>query len=65
MRHVVEEHGFYFLDMHAATLKAAFPADPASSPAAKFDRNSAFHWLDAGRYLMSQILMHALRRLAV
>ena len=34
-------------------------ADPAA--AVRFDRNSAFHFLDGGRYLMAQLLLHALR----
>ena len=36
----------------------------AEQIAIRFDRNSAFHYLDAGRYLMAQILLHVLRLLA-
>ena len=62
MRPFVEEENFaIFLDNHAATLSAAFPPDPAIG--VRFDRNSAFHYLDAGRYLMAQLLLHVLRLL--
>jgi hypothetical protein len=67
MRPIVEEFGAVFVDLFPATLRAAFP--PPSVPdaeqiAIRFDRNSAFHYLDAGRYLMAQILLHVLRLLA-
>ncbi len=51
-----------YLDNFEATRDAAFPSgDPAIG--ARFDRNSAFHYLDAGRYLMAQLLLHVLRLL--
>jgi hypothetical protein len=62
MRPSVERHGFaLFLDVYPATFDAAFPADPAIR--ARFDRNSAFHYLDAGRYIMAQSLLHMLDKL--
>ena len=65
MRPSVEAEGFaVFLDVYPATLDAAFPP-PGIDPAigARFDRNSAFHYLDAGRYLMANLLLHVLRLL--
>ena len=60
MRPHVEAHdGFVFLDNYAATLDASFPRD--ASLGTRFDRNSAFHYLDAGRYLMTNLLLHVLR----
>lgn len=66
MRPIVEEFGALFVDQHDATYRAAFPAEAAGGAqvAIRFDRNSAFHYLDAGRYLMAQILLHVLRLLA-
>ena len=63
MRPRVEQpRGFaLFLDAYPATLDAAFPSDPTIG--ARFDRNSAFHYLDAGRYVMGNLLLHVLRLL--
>lgn len=63
MQPVVEEFGAIFLDQYRATLQAAFPMNGTSGGvevAIRFDRNSAFHYLDAGRYLMTQVLLHVL-----
>ena len=66
MRPLVEADDFaIFLDNYEATFSAAFPSagiDPAIG--VRFDRNSAFHWLDAGRYLMTNLLLHVLRLLS-
>ena len=66
MRPIVEQHkNFLFLDYYRATFDAAFPSHaPDPSIAVRFDRNSAFHYLDAGRYLMMQILLHIFRLLS-
>ena len=57
MRPHVEKHDFaIFLDTYTATYDAAFPKD--ASIGARFDRNSAFHYLDAGRYVMADLLLH-------
>ena len=67
MRPVVEAAGAIYVDQYEATLRAAFPPPTmpdAEQVAIRFDRNSAFHYLDAGRYLMAQILLHVLRLLA-
>ena len=62
MRPSVEADDFaIFLDNYQATYSAAFPSDAAIG--ARFDRNSAFHYLDAGRYLMAQLVLHVLRLL--
>ena len=63
MRAAVEADDFaIFLDNYKATYAAAFPAD--ADIGARFDRNSAFHYLDAGRYIMANLLMHVFRLLA-
>ena len=66
MRPLVEADDFaIFLDNYEATFSAAFPSagvDPDIG--VRFDRNSAFHWLDAGRYLMANLLLHVLRLLS-
>ena len=46
-----------YVDNFEATHDAVFQSAPH---AIKFARNSAFHYLNAGRYLMAQILLHAL-----
>jgi hypothetical protein len=48
--------------LHAIILGPQVP--DAEQIAIRFDRNSAFHYLDAGRYLMAQVLLHVLRLLA-
>jgi len=53
--------GIIYLDHYIATHEAVFRSGPT---AIKFAKNSAFHYLNAGRYLMAQILLHALRILA-
>ena len=54
MRPAVEAAGFVYVDNYAVTFDAAFQS-PAT--AIKFARNSAFHYLDAGRHLMAQLLL--------
>ena len=63
MRPAVERLGFVFLDTYSATYDAAFPASDAAI-GVRFDRNSAFHYLDAGRYLMTALLTHVFDLLA-
>ena len=60
MRPLVEEAGMLYIDNYESTYDAVFQD---TSHAIKFAKNSAFHYLNAGRYLMAQILMHALRLL--
>ena len=60
MRPLVEEAGMLYIDNYESTYDAVFQDTPH---AIKFAKNSAFHYLNAGRYLMAQILMHALRLL--
>ena len=60
-RALVEEAGMLYIDNYPATYDAVFQRTPH---AIKFAKNSAFHYLNAGRYLMAQILMHTLRLLA-
>ncbi len=59
MRPLVERAGFVYLDMYTATHEAVFQTTPR---AIKFAKNSAFHYLNNGRYLMAQLLLHALRQ---
>ena len=61
MRPVVEASGFVYIDNYVSTFDAAFQP-PAT--AIKFARNSAFHYLDAGRHLMAQLLFQALQLFA-
>ena len=61
MRPIVEDAGMIYLDNYPATVDAVFQRTPH---AIKFAKNSAFHYLNAGRYLMAQILLHSLRLLA-
>jgi hypothetical protein len=61
MRPLVEEAGMVYVDNYPATYDAVFQQTPH---AIKFAKNSAFHYLNAGRYLMAQILLHAIRLLA-
>ena len=61
MRPLVEESGMVYVDNYPATYDAVFQQTPH---AIKFAKNSAFHYLNAGRYLMAQILLHAIRLLA-
>jgi len=60
MRPLVEEAGFLYIDNYPSTYDATFQRTPY---AIKFAKNSAFHYLNAGRYLMAQILLHTLRLL--
>jgi len=60
MRPLVEEAGMLYIDNYPATYDAVFQETPQ---AIKFAKNSAFHYLNAGRYLMAQLLLHALRLL--
>ena len=66
MRPSVEHHeDFVFLDNYKATFSAAFPSlEEDQAIAVRFDRGSAFHYLDAGRYIMCQLLLHTLQLLA-
>ena len=58
MRPLVARHaGILFLDNFDATFRAAFQPPPAL----KFATGSTFHYLDAGRHLMAQHLLHLLR----
>ena len=59
MRPLVEAAGVLYLDQYAATRAAAF--QPA--PAIKFAQGSTFHYLNAGRYLMAQTLLHTMHLL--
>ena len=61
MRPIVEEYGMLYIDNYPATYDAVFQNTPH---AIKFAKNSAFHYLNAGRYLMAQILLHAVRLLS-
>ena len=61
MRPLVEEAGMLYIDNYPSTYDAVFQRTPH---AIKFAKNSAFHYLNAGRYLMAQILMHTLKILA-
>jgi hypothetical protein len=61
MRPLVEEAGMVYVDNYPATYDAVFQQTPHEI---KFAKNSAFHYLNAGRYLMAQILLHAIRLLA-
>ena len=55
MRPHVEKHDFaIFLDTYTATYDAAFEGREHRP---EFDRNSAFHYLDA-RYVMADLLLH-------
>jgi hypothetical protein len=63
MRSVVERHeDFVFLDNYKATFDAAFPSSDASI-GVQFDRGSAFHYLDQGRYLMVHLLLRTFQLL--
>ena len=55
MRPLVEEAGMLYIDNYPATYDAVFQDTPY---AIKFAKNSAFHYLNAGRYLMAQLLLH-------
>lgn len=57
MRPLVDEFDIMYIDNYEATHNAVFQQ---SVHAIKFAKNSAFHYLNAGRYLMSQLLLHAL-----
>jgi len=59
MRPLVEKAGAFYLDQYAATKAAAFQ----EAPAIKFAQGSTFHYLNAGRYLMAQTLLHLLQLL--
>ena len=61
MRPLVEEAGFVYVDNYAATYEAVFQETPH---AIKFAMNSAFHYLNAGRYLMAQLVLGAFQLLA-
>jgi hypothetical protein len=61
MRPIVEEFGFLYIDNYPATYDAVFQQTPH---AIKFAKNSAFHYLNAGRYLMVQLLLHAMKLLS-
>merc|ERR1719240_901256 len=61
MRPIVEEAGMIYVDNYPATYDAVFQQTPH---AVKFAKNSAFHYLNAGRYIMAQILLHTMRLLA-
>jgi len=53
--------GMIYVDNYPATYDAVFQDTPQ---AVKFAKNSAFHYLNAGRYLMAQLLLHAMQQLA-
>ena len=57
VRPLVAAAGATFVDMHTATRDAVMQRTPH---AVRFDHRSTFHFFDAGRYLQSQILLHAL-----
>ena len=61
MRPIVEEYGMLYIDNYPATYDAVFQNTPH---AIKFAKNSAFHYLNAGRYLMAQMLLHTIQLLA-
>ena len=61
MRPLVEEAGMVYIDNYPATYDAVFQRTPS---AIKFAKNSAFHYLNAGRYLMAQLLLHTMHLLA-
>ena len=61
MRPIVEDAGMIYIDNYPATYDAVFQPTPQ---AVKFAKNSAFHYLNAGRYLMAQLLLHAMQQLA-
>ena len=61
MRPLVEEAGMLYIDNYPSTYDAVFHGPPH---AIKFAKNSAFHYLNAGRYLMAQIMLHTLKMLA-
>jgi len=61
MRPLVEEAGMLYIDNYPSTYDAVFQRTPH---AIKFAKNSAFHYLNSGRYLMAQILLHTFRLLA-
>ena len=50
-----------YVDNYPATYDAVFQRTPH---AIKFAKNSAFHYLNGGRYLMAQLLLHTLQLLA-
>ena len=56
MRPLVQKAGVFYLDNFDATYRAAFQRPPAI----KFARGSTFHYVNAGRYLMAQNLLHLL-----
>uniref|UniRef100_A0A7S3EXY9 Uncharacterized protein n=1 Tax=Haptolina ericina TaxID=156174 RepID=A0A7S3EXY9_9EUKA len=60
MRPLVEEAGMLYIDNYPSTYDAVFQGTPH---AIKFAKNSAFHYLNAGRYLMAQLMLHTLRLL--
>ena len=60
MRPIVEDAGMIYIDNYPATYDAVFQDTPQ---AVKFAKNSAFHYLNAGRYLMAQTLLHLLQLL--
>ena len=51
-----------YIDNYPATYDAVFQHTPH---AIKFAKNSAFHYLNTGRYLMAQLLMHTLHLLTL
>ena len=61
MRPLVEEAGMVYVDNYPSTYDAVFQRTPH---AIKFAKNSAFHYLNAGRYLMVQLLPRTLQLLA-
>lgn len=61
MRPIVEESGMLYIDNYPSTYDAVFQGPPH---AIKFAKNSAFHYLNAGRYLMAQLVLHVIRILA-
>lgn len=52
--------GMLYIDNYPSTYDAVFQGTPH---AIKFAKNSAFHYLNAGRYLMAQLMLHTLRLL--
>ena len=54
MRPIVEDAGMIYIDNYPATYDAVFQDTPQ---AVKFAKNSAFHYLNAGRYLMAQLVL--------
>lgn len=61
MRPLVEEAGMLYIDNYPSTYDAVFQKTPH---AIKFAKNSAFHYLNAGRYLMAQLVLHSMRLLS-